>query len=760
MKRGRAALVVTGLTLTVIAGVTLLVTATSGPVPSVDAGWVHLSSKTGDLAVPSRSVEQTAALVLDVDGDGINDFVVGARREAPSLVWYRRQTVGWERYVIDPEVLPIEAGGAFHDIDGDGDLDIVLGEDSRGNKVYWWENPYPDYDPGAHWRRYVIKDSGENKHHDQIFGDFDGDGAAELVFWNQRAGKLFLAEIPPDPRATQPWPYTPIFEGAAKAEGLAKADLNGDGKTDLIGGGHWFEHVEGTRYIPHEIDAGMTFTRAAAGQLKEGGWPEIVLVVGDGVGPLRWYEWQNGSWHGHELLDDDVIHGHSLELADFDRDGHLDIYCAEMHTPGHKDRATAWIFHGDGRGQFTKEILSIGIGNHESRAADLDGDGDLDILTKPYTWDAPRLDVFLNRATRLDQWERHVVDSEKPWRSIFIDAADLDDDGHIDIVTGGWWYRNPGMAGGSWPRHSFGEPLSNLAAIYDFDGDGDLDVVGTQGEGSKANAKFAWARNDGAGSFTVLTNLAEGDGDFLQGVAVERFRGGELEVALSWHKSDKGIQILRVPADPSGSTWSIRRPTEVSQDEALSAGDIDNDGIPDLLLGTQWLRNTGSAWEAVPLASAGMPDRNRLADINGDGLLDAVVGFEAISQPGDVVWYENPGPGGVQWAAHIIATVIGPMSLDVADLDDDGDLDVVVGEHNTADPTSARLHVLENLDGAGGKWTSHLVSSGDEHHDGAVLVDIDGDGDLDIVSIGWTHGRVLLYENQARSTADSPTRAQ
>lgn len=37
---------------------------------------------------------------------------------------------------------------------------------------------------------------------------------------------------------------------------------------------------------------------------------------------------------------------------------------------------------------------------------------------------------------------------------------------------------------------------------------------------------------------------------------------------------------------------------------------------------------------------------------------------------------------------------------------------------------------------------------GDEHHDGAVLADIDDDGDLDILSIGWSHARVLLYENE------------
>ena len=47
----------------------------------------------------------------------------------------------------------------------------------------------------------------------------------------------------------------------------------------------------------------------------------------------------------------------------------------------------------------------------------------------------------------------------------------------------------------------------------------------------------------------------------------------------------------------------------------------------------------------------------------------------------------------------------------------------------------------------GSRWTSHVVAIGDEHHDGAVLADIDDDGDLDILSIGWSHNRVLLYEN-------------
>jgi len=380
----------------------LIVFVTAGLLPGAAAvRWTHLSSVTGELPVPDAAPEPTASLLVDLDHDGDQDIVVGARHAGPCLVWYRWEGRRWRRYVLDASAQRIEAGGAFHDIDGDGDPDLVFGADAGDNKIWWWENPYPKFDPKTGWKRRLIKNSGSNKHHDQMFGDFDGDGKVELVSWNQGARSLLLFEIPDQPRTAGLWPVHVIYswKGKREHEGLAAADINLDGRPDIVGGGRWFEHLTGFEFEAHVVDDAYRFSRAVAGQFDKGGRPEIVFGPGDNVLPLRIYEWRDGRWSDRDLLPGPVNHGHSLRAGDIDGDGNLDLFCAEMGQWGrsvNNPNARMWVFYGDGKGHFQVQLVEQGQGTHESRLGDLDGDGDLDIFGKPFRHNCPRLDVWRN----------------------------------------------------------------------------------------------------------------------------------------------------------------------------------------------------------------------------------------------------------------------------------------------------------------------------------------------------------------------------
>ena len=383
-------------------------------IPEIE--WKFYSTEKGDLQLPNGSEQQTSCAVFDIDKDGINDFIITERVKAPSVVWYKKNGEKWDRFILDAEELKIEAGAAVFDIDNDGDLDPVFGGESRSNEVWWWENPYPDYQPETPWKRHTIKKSGATKHHDQIIADFDGDGSGELVFWNQNSNTLFLADIPENPKELDEWDFKPIYiysndsqmelpgempswKGVNEHEGLYSADIDLDGVTDIIGGGRWFKHLGNHHFQENIVDASYAFSRCVAGQLIEGGRPEIILVVGDGIAPMFLYEWQGGTWNRTTLIED-VDNGHSMDIIDFNGDGHLDIFNAEMRfSANYNADAKLRILLGDGKGNFTDYIINEGFSNHQSKIVDLDGDGDFDILSKPYAYRAPGIDIWLQNKT-------------------------------------------------------------------------------------------------------------------------------------------------------------------------------------------------------------------------------------------------------------------------------------------------------------------------------------------------------------------------
>lgn len=726
-------------------------------IPSfAEVQWILKSTRTADLPVPNQGTQQTACVVADIDNDSIDDFVIAERTRAPSLVWYKWNGAGWNKYFIEKDAMNIEAGGAAADIDGDGDVDLVFGEDYRGNGMWWWENPSPHYN--RPWTRRVIKNFGGRQHHNQLFGDFLGTGGLQLASWNQKARELLLFAVPTNPKEVSSWRAHTVYRwtDGPQREGfpVAPVDLDGDGKVDLIGGGRWFKHLEEYRFEERIIDGSMACTQCAVGQLVSGGLPEVVLSPAEETGMARWYEYQGDQWIGHDLAV--VRNGHTCQIADFDADGRLDILIGEMGNPGAGDDAKIYIWYGDGKGTFRKTVAWHGLAIHEGKLGDFNGDNRPDILVKPYSHRTPRLDVLLNLGSRelaLDRWQRIRV-GDLPDRAVFVKAADVDTDGRLDLVAGAWWWKHPGTPDKAWRMETIGAPLKNMATVYDFDQDTFPDILGTQGSANEANRQFVWAGNIGKGDFQILDNINyHGGGDFLQGCIVGEI-GGDLNVFLSWHRDGGGIHALAVPAAPIEQRWTSRLISPVvsspPQGEDLALGDIDGDGDLDLLLGHKWLRNEGDGWSEMTLGeiTQGEPDRVRLADINRDGRLDAVVSLEKGT---DILWFEQPADPTGLWTKHRIGIVSGQgFSMDVADFNNDGLLDVVVGEHRGR-PTN-RVIIFKNA-GTKEDWPAIVIDEGPsdtiDHHDGTLAYDLDRDGDMDIVSIGWNNPVIWIYLNRA-----------
>lgn len=718
----------------------------------------HVSSELAHVPFVEHVIDRTAGdikLVGDIDGDGYPDLVIGGKPNEP-LSWYQYPT--WKKVVIATPSSEFTTHGALDDVDGDGDLDIIVPDGESGDNLLWFENPRPNGDAadGRQWKRHVIGSIG-GWGKDVIPADYDGDGRLDVATRNNSRAMIFFQT------ASNVWEPM-AFEGADVGhEGMAGGDIDQDGNADVVVHGAWLRNPGGgtarspSAWKQYRIGDAHPDFKALVVDINGDGHMDVIYSSSEGVADVNWWTPVNGDptglWKSHTVIRQ-LERAHTLQAADIDLDGDLDLVVGQMHTSSAAEISVFYNIGGSAT-KWSRQVIGKG-GLHNGVVADIGNDGDFDIYGANWTGNPPvRLwENMLDRAGPLSRWTYKQV-TAKHAQTFGLAFGDIDGDGRRDIISGRYWYRNPGEElMGDWKQVAFPEGM-HACLVVDVDGDGRPDVIAQKDEG---DIGVYWLKADGPTWKAVRIGSVPRASHSLgaQGyLAAPLSKGQKPAVFIS---SGKGIYYFDIPENPTAGNWPRVHMSANPSDEGLAVGDIDGDGLADVAATTgdskrvEWYRNPGNHednWQAFfvgNFANAVYPDRTSLADLNGDGRLDIIVTEENGADSGaKTYWWQNPAdPTRPDWSAHLVTTQATTNSMDVADMDGDGDLDLILGEHRG----QKRLTIWVN-DGTG-HFSEHLVDSGKESHLGARAVDLDGDGDLDIVSIAWDDfGHVHLWRNDA-----------
>ena len=621
----------------------------------------------------------------------------------------------------------------FADFDGDGDLDAFIG-DGYG-RTYLFANTGTATAPAfaaPSTDAFGLTDVGDRASPD--LADIDADGDLDVLVGDQTGQTRVFSNFPP---TTPVFATTTSFGLADVGQSAAPdlADIDDDGDLDAFIG----NQVGETIFFVNAGTAGAPAFAAASTN------PFGLTDVGDRAAPV---------------------------LVDIDNDGDLDAFVGESGGNTFFFRNTGTAAEAEFGAASTNPFGLTDVGVSAAPAlADIDRDGDLDVFTG-----AGDGNTLFRRNTGTAAAPAFGAASTNPFglsdvgASAAPDLADIDGDGDLDALIG------EGVGGSTIVRMNTGTSatpafgaasinpfgLAGVAAqasptLADIDGDHDLDVFIGDSAGSTAvftnpieRPVFASPSTNPFGLASVYflgrgsgsPDLADidGDGD------LDAFVGNKEANTVFFRNT--GTAAAPAFAVPSTNPFGLTRPVLGAYHGALDFADLDGDGDLDLFVGISdgsfhFFRNTGTATTpafAAPSANPfGLSNVFRyaspdLADIDGDGDLDALVG---TGGSGFFYSFVNTGTGtapaftGPNLKPFGLVEQLGYAAPELADIDVDGDLDLFIGHDFNVDFQRNVGTALAPMFGPRSNNPFGLASV-----DGVAnpaLADIDGDGDLDAV---------------------------
>ncbi len=422
----------------------------------------------------------------------------------------------------------------------------------------------------------------------------------------------------------------------------------------------------------------------------------------------------------------------SVAVADFNGDGRPDI--ATLNFTSGVDEVSLLLAGDDCRFVLTEVDLLL-ANPLKMAVGDLDEDGLPDlVVTDSFT--VVRI-AFGDAEVGLTPWVTFPAGAS-PYG---VAVVDIDDDGHLDVLTANWEGESASVLlgngrGGLAPPQShpvFEDPVDIAAA--DLDGDGDLDIVTTS---AHFPGKVSVLLSDGMGGFAPSVDYRHslvGGWTGKASALVDVNEDGHIDIVVS--KTNNGVSVL---LGNGTGTFATPYAIPMSNGYELVVVDADDDGHLDLVLGGvspgPWLmRGDGTGVFSPPdrLYGATPSDGLAVADLNGDGRLDVVSGgFELVG----IVFADSTGSL-LHEAPQPFSSDELPGEAAFFDLNADGHLDVVV-----ADDDEGWVAVLL-ADGSGGLHPPVLHAVGDDPAS-PVATDFDGDTHLDLIVPKGASGLAIL----------------
>jgi PKD repeat protein len=419
---------------------------------------------------------------------------------------------------------------------------------------------------------------------------------------------------------------------------------------------------------------------------------------------------------------------------DFDNDGTVDSTeqnpTYRFHSPGTYSVRLRTKAHGASVDLVKQDLIHVTLGIPEKHTvvsvfydvssiavADIDGDGAQDVVGGAES-------TLLDQSTEALRWFRNTDGLGTQWNAYDIDlnseayaiyTVDLDKDDDIDIVIAGddtgvgsfwdtrWWENGNGL-GTSWTAHDIGMAGGDKAVyVADLDNDGDLNAV-SAGWGGDRITWFDYSGDEPWDSYDVTEGSMDNRCPYAKSVVAAHIDG------------DQYLDIIAMGSDDI-RWWKNMNNTSFWPVHNISGG---YDSDVDIAYSVQ------------------------AADVDGDGDIDAISSSpgNAPSYDGELVWWENSAGDGSSWQRYPIDAEVNGASLYPADIDGDGDIDVLgVGSNYNFQqtppvPTESYIAWWENSDGLGTSWVEHPIETDTSYNraSAALVADVDSDGDLDVLA--------------------------